>query len=73
MIWTFEQDGPFNGESEIRVTNRRGEVGMANIEYSPAVRVVGPVVEIVERDADGYPTREAEVIDRRSVIRNVGA
>jgi hypothetical protein len=73
MVWTIDQeprDGiMFRGQGTVRVKNRQGEVGEAKVEYYPTVRVVGPVMELVEVDPGGYPVREAEVIDRRPTFR----
>jgi hypothetical protein len=73
MVWTIDQeprDGiMFRGQSTVRVRNRKGEVGMASVEYYPTCRVVGPVTELVEGDPSGYPVREAGVIDRRPTFR----
>jgi hypothetical protein len=74
MIWTIDQqpeDGiMFRGQGTVRVKNRRGETGRATVQYSPVVQVVGPVVEDVERDPEGYQMSEPEVIDRRPTFRN---
>lgn len=64
MKWSIEHEGPFRGESTVRVKNRRGQIGIATVEYQPTCRVVGPVVEEVERDDWGLPVREPEVIDQ---------
>ncbi len=73
MMWTIDQqpeDGiMFRGQSTVAVRNRRGEQGTAKVEYYPTCQVVGPVTEDVERDADGYETREPEIIDRRPTFR----
>ncbi len=70
MIWTYEKDGPFNGESSIKVTNRRGEEGLARVEYSPVCRLRGPVVEY--REGEGYhtPSQGEDIIDPRPTFRN---
>jgi len=69
MKWTIDQEPVngimFRGQSTVRVRNRKGGVGMASVQYQPVCRVVGPVVEVVETDDEGYPKREAEVIDSR--------
>ncbi len=74
MIWTIDKepvDGiMFRGESSVRVTNRRGETGRASVQYQPYCGAVGPVVEDVETDEEGFPLREAQVIDRRPTFRS---
>ncbi len=74
MIWTIDQQPEngimFRGQSTVQVRNRRGDVGEATVEYYPSVRVAGPVVEVVEVDPEGYPVREAEVIDRRPTFKS---
>jgi len=74
MIWTIDREPEngimFRGQGTVRVRNRRGEIGRARVQYSPWCGVVGPVVEDVEEDEEGYPLREAEVIDRRPTFRS---
>jgi hypothetical protein len=70
MIWTFEQDGPFNGESTVKVTNRQGEHGTARVTYSPACKLVGPVVTYAEGYGWISPPREEDILDRRPTFRN---
>jgi hypothetical protein len=74
MIWTIDQEPAngimFRGQGTVSVKNRRGETGVAKVEYFPVCRVVGPVVTEVGRDDEGYPTEEAEVIDRRPTFRS---
>lgn len=70
MKWTIDQEPKngimFRGQGSVRVKNeRKGLVGEAEVQYYPTCRVVGPVFEIVETDAEGYPVRKAEVIDPR--------
>ena len=69
MIWTIDQE-PVNGimcrgQGSVRVKNRHGNVGTAAVRYQPCCQVVGPVHEIVERDASGCDVREPQVIDNR--------
>jgi hypothetical protein len=52
----------------VKVRNRKGEVGMASVEYHPTVRVVGPVVE-PDSEWKSDPTRGDYVLDRRPTFR----
>jgi hypothetical protein len=72
MVWTIDQeprDGiMFRGQGTVKVRNRKGEVGMASVEYHPTVRVVGPVVE-PDSEWKSDPTRGDYVLDRRPTFR----
>ena len=67
MNWTIDQETThgimLRGQSTVRVRAADGTPGVATVQYQPVCRVVGPVVEVVERDEWGLPVREAEVID----------
>lgn len=73
MIWKFSQDGPFNGQSSVKVTNRQGEHGTARVTYSPVCQLVGPVV--VYREGRGFdsPPQEEDILDRRPTFRNANS
>ncbi len=74
MKWTIDQQPEngimFRGQSTVRVINRRGETGIASVQYYPACAVVGPVRELVPTDRHGYPTREAEIMDSRPTFES---
>lgn len=73
MIWTINQEPVngvmFRGQSTVVVKNRHGAVGKARVEYSPTCRVVGPVLDCPETDAEGSPIREPQVLDSRPIFR----
>lgn len=69
MIWKVEHEGPFRGESRVRVKNLRGETGVARVEYFPVCKVVGPVTEDTWDPETGDQVREPETLDRRPTFR----
>jgi hypothetical protein len=71
MLWTFEQDGTFNGQGTVKVTNRRGEHGTARVTYSPVCKLIGPVITYVEGWGYNNPMPEEDILDRRPTFRNV--